>query len=32
MPDGDKMGVNARLLDGFDAEATELRRIDGASF
>ena len=32
MPDGDKMGINALLLDGFDAEGTELRLIDGASF
>ena len=31
MPDGDKMGVNARLLDDFDAEGTEVRLIDGAS-
>jgi hypothetical protein len=32
MPEPEKMGVNARMLDGFDADATELRRIDGASF
>jgi hypothetical protein len=32
MPDGDKMGVNARLFDDFDAERTEVRLIDGASF
>jgi hypothetical protein len=32
LPDLDKMGVNARLLDGFDAAGTEVRKIDGASF
>lgn len=32
VPEGDKMGVNARLLDGFDPEGTELRLIDGASY
>ena len=28
----DRMGVNARLLDGFDRGAVEVRAIDGASF
>jgi hypothetical protein len=32
MPDPEKMGVNALLLDGFDRDATEIRKIDGASF
>ena len=32
MPEGDRMGINARLLDGFDAETAERRFIDGASF
>lgn len=32
MPDGDRMGINALLLDGFDAEGAERRLIDGASF
>ncbi len=27
-----RMGVNARLLEGFDPEAVEVRPIDGASF
>jgi hypothetical protein len=31
-PDPDKMGVNALLLDGFDAASVETRKIDGASF
>lgn len=30
--DYDRMGVNARLLDGFDAAAVEVRPLDGASF
>ena len=32
MPEGDRMGVNARLLDGFDAEKARRNLIDGASF
>ena len=32
MPEGDRMGVNARLLEGFDAEKAKRRFIDGASF
>jgi hypothetical protein len=32
LPDPEKMGVNALLLDGFDPEKVELRRIDGASY
>jgi hypothetical protein len=31
-PDPEKMGVNALLLDGFDAAAVEIRKIDGAAF
>lgn len=27
-----RIGVNARLIDGFDAEAAPRRKIDGASF
>ena len=32
MPEGDRMGVNARLLEGFDAEKARRNLIDGASF
>ena len=32
MPDPQRMGVNARMLDGFDPAAVEIRLIDGASF
>lgn len=32
MPDYDRMGVNARMLDGFDPARLEVRPIDGASF
>lgn len=32
MPEGERMGINARLLEGFDAEEAERRLIDGASF
>ena len=32
MPEGDRMGINARLLEGFDAEKAKRRFIDGASF
>jgi hypothetical protein len=32
LPDYERMGVNALLLDGFDPAATEIRKIDGASF
>jgi hypothetical protein len=27
-----RMGVNARLLDGFDKDAVAVRKVDGASF
>ncbi|WP_245896674.1 GFA family protein [Sphingomonas fennica] len=27
-----KMGMNARLLDGFDPDAVEVRKVDGASW
>jgi hypothetical protein len=32
LPDPDRMGVNALLLEGFDREAADIRKIDGASF
>ncbi len=32
MPDPERMGVNALLLDVFDRDAVEVRKIDGASF
>jgi hypothetical protein len=32
LPEPEKMGVNALLLDGFDPDEVELRMIDGASF
>jgi hypothetical protein len=32
LPEPEKMGVNARLLDGFEPGGTEVRKIDGASF
>ena len=32
MPEGDRMGINARMLEGFDAEKAERKFIDGASF
>ncbi len=32
MPEPDKMGVNARMLDGFADMKVERRKIDGASF
>jgi hypothetical protein len=32
IPDLDRMGVNARLLDGLDLEKVEVRPIDGASY
>ena len=32
MADPDRMGVNARMLDGLDLDKVELRRIDGASY
>jgi hypothetical protein len=31
-PGADRMGVNANMLDGFAAEAVEIRQLDGASF
>ena len=32
LPDPDRMGVNARMLDGFLEMDVERRKIDGASF
>ena len=32
MPEGDRMGINARLLEEFDAEKAERKFVDGASF
>jgi hypothetical protein len=32
LPDLERMGVNARLLDGLDLERVAIRKIDGASY
>ena len=32
MPEGDRMGINTRMLEGFDPASVEVRLIDGASF